>query len=268
MKQIAFIIFLVIAYQLSVFAQLPTPIIVQVQQSDKDVFDKILFAIQVLTLLALIAYVYKTWQIASASKTSAETSQSLIEISQKSIELSQGVLEEMKASRIQENSPYVIAYFDMPYGNSWTLFLVVKNLGKTAAKDVKLEFNPPLQTGWGNKISNFVLPFIKDGISSLAPAQEIRTPFDAITNYFNPKMVERLNGKLPIKYNITVSYSSFLEEKRINTEQKIDLSMFKDLAFLEQKGEQDLIKAIEVIADNSKRINKSFEELLRKTVDK
>jgi hypothetical protein len=262
MKKIIFIVLLIGCCNVSLLAQAqsPLPIVVQVQAPEKDLIDYVLFTIQALGVIGLFLYVYKTWQIASANKTSAEASQ-------KSIELSQSVLKEMKASRIQEISPHVIVYFDMPYGNSWIMFFVIKNIGKMPAKDIELVFNPPLQTGFGNKISDFDLSLTKDGISLLAPEQEIRTPFDAITNYFDSKMVKRLDGELPTKYEIEISYSNLFEEERICLKQIVDFSMFRGLSFLEEKGTKDLIKAVETISDSSKRIERSLGNLSDKIVE-
>lgn len=265
-------------FSLNILAQSSsTPIFIQ--QPNKDIFDYILFLVQLLGVFGLFLYVYKTWEIASANKKSAEMSQKAIEISQetielsrqsmefsqkeaqKSFELSQAVLEEMREARIQEILPHIVVYFDMPYGDSWIMFLIVKNTGKTAARNIEIVFNPPLQSGFGNEIHNFDISLIKNGISSLAPNQEIRTPFDAITNYFDSRLAKRLNGKLPTKYEITISYSSLFEEKRAITNQIIDFSMFKDLSVLQEKGKKDLIKAVETISESSKQMERSLESL-------
>ncbi|RJS85980.1 hypothetical protein CW713_00895 [Methanophagales archaeon] len=58
----------------------------------KEIVDIILAIVQIGTLIALIIYVIKTWQMASASK--------------KSTEISEEILKEMKESRDQEIAPY------------------------------------------------------------------------------------------------------------------------------------------------------------------
>lgn len=86
-----------------VFAQMPvqsgTPITVQIHSPGKDTIDYLLFAIQVITLIGLYIYVYKTWYIAVANEKSAQ--------------ISERVLSEMQATREQEIEPYVVAYFDI-----------------------------------------------------------------------------------------------------------------------------------------------------------
>lgn len=231
------------------------------EQPSKGFWDYLLIVIQVATLVGLLLYVYKTWQIASATREEAELSRKSTQLSQKSIELSQHVLEEMRAARGQEIAPQVLAYVDMPYGN-WVLFFVVKNVGRTSAKDIKFHFQPELQSGWGNRAHEFDISFLKNGISSLAPGQELRVVFDVMSNYFDGSAVKLLEGSLPSAYTVRVTYrGGLLPDELHSTEQVIDLSMFKDIGVLQEKGEKDLIKAIESLAQSSERIRRSLNEI-------
>lgn len=207
----------------------PTPIMIQVQPSHKDFMDYLIAAVQLATLIAVIVYVVKTWQIAAANR--------------KSVELSEGVLKEMRTARLQEIAPYVIVYLDMPYSNDWLMYLVVKNTGKSVAKDVRFKFDPPLVTGFtggGEGTKPFDIYLLTHGISLLAPGQEIRTPFDVHSNY--------TKDKLPTLYKVEVSYADGFQPDRTVYEQTLDLSIFNDLSVLQKKGEEDLIKAFEEIA--------------------
>ena len=67
-----------------------------------DIMSKlelITIIIQSLTFIALVFYVAKTWEMASATRESAK--------------LSENTLQEMRDARDQEIAPYVIAYFDV-----------------------------------------------------------------------------------------------------------------------------------------------------------
>src|SRR5262245_49326539 len=108
----------------------PTPITIQIQAPHKDLVDYAIAAVQLAALIALVVYVVKTWQIASANR--------------RSVEVSEAVLKEMRTTRFQEIAPYVIVFLDMPYSNDWVMYLVVKNTGKTVAKNVRFKFDPPL----------------------------------------------------------------------------------------------------------------------------
>ena len=164
----------------------------------------------------------------------------------------------MRAGRGQEIAPHVIAYIDMPYGG-WVLFFVVKNIGRTVAKEVKFDFEPPLQSGWGNRAHEFDVSFLKSGISSLAPGQELRVVFDAMTNYFDGSAVKMLEGTLPSAYTVRVTYRGGLRPDELHaSEQVIDLSMFRHIGVLQEKGEKDLIKAVESLAQSNQNIQRSL----------
>ena len=214
-----------------------TPIVIQTESPHKDLLDYLLAAIQLTTLIALVIYVIKTWQMAAASKRSAQ--------------LSEDILREMRATRLQEMAPYVVVYFDMPYSNDWVIYFIVKNTGKTVAKDIRFNFDPPLVTGFtstGEGTQPFDIYLLRDGIRLLAPGQEIRTPFDAHTDL--------IREKLPTVYRVEVSYSDGLQANRTVYEQILDVSIFNDLSVLQKKGEEDLIKAVETIASSTRELQR------------
>jgi hypothetical protein len=204
---------------------------------EKEIIDIILAVVQIATLIALIIYVIKTWQIASASK--------------KSTKVSEEILKEMKESRDQEVAPYVVAYFDIPYGKHW-IYLVVKNVGKSVAKNVKLEFEPPLKNSNVEKISDMHL--IKEGIGSIPPGYEIRTFFDSAISYFN-------KSELPLTYKVKISYSGGLRSDIRSAEQIMDLSAFKGLSFLDEKGMHELVKEVEKLVKHNDKISHKLEKI-------
>ena len=203
---------------------------------EKEIIAITLAIVQIATLIALIIYVIKTWQIASASK--------------KSTEVSEGILKEMKESRDQEVAPYVVAYFDIPYGMP-LIYLIVRNAGKSVAKDVKLEFQPPLKNSNGEAINN--IPFIKDGIGSIPPEYEIKTFFDTAISYFGKK-------ELPLTYTAKVSYSGGLWPATRNEEQIMDLSAFKSV-YINMKGMHELVKEVEMLVKYNNEIKKKLEKV-------
>jgi len=85
--------------------------------------------IQFLTLVALVVYVWKTWAMASATEKSAAASQA--------------ALQEMRATREAESKPYIICHFATSISGKY-LDLVVRNIGRTMAFDVVVQFNPPI----------------------------------------------------------------------------------------------------------------------------
>jgi len=210
---------------------------------EKEIMDIIILVAQVLTLIALVVYVIKTWHIASATKESAIVSQKM--------------LEEMKAGRDQEISPYVITYFDIAYGKR-LIYLVIKNIGKTVAKNVKLEFEPKLKNSTGDKIDN--TPLIKEGIGSIPPGYEIKTLFDSAISYFG-------NEKLPLSYVAKVTYTGGLQGEPRTTQQTLDLSAYKGLRFHDEKGIDELVKEIEKLVRYNEKISKELEKIAYNLAD-
>jgi hypothetical protein len=229
----------------------PTPIVIQIQPQSRDLMDFLLGIIQLLTLIGLIIYVVKTWQIASATKNAAEATT-------RSTELSQDVIAEMKAARTQGIAPQVVIYIDMPSGN-WALYLVAKNIGKSVAKDVHFGFDPPMMSGFGNEPHESEISFVKEGIRSLAPGQELRVFLDVIQNYFG-EMAKRLKPRLPTAYNVRVTYRGESQPDQIISEQVIDLSMFEGISHLEEKESKD-IQALKSLADSVKRMQHNLQNL-------
>lgn len=208
---------------------------------EKEIIDIILAAVQILTLFTLIIYVIKTWQIASASK--------------KSTEVSEKILKEMKESRDQEIAPYVVAYFDI---EGYLIYLVIKNLGKSVAKNVKLEFQPPLKNSKGEKISD--IPLIKAGIGSIPPGYEMRTFFDGVNSYFN-------KSDLPLTYKVKVSYSGGLRSGTRNIELIMDLSAFQNLGIREEKGMHELVEKVEKLVEHNGEIRQNLKKVANNLAD-
>lgn len=203
---------------------------------EKEIIDYILAIVPIATLIVLVLYAIRTGQIASASKRSAE--------------VSEGILKEMKESRDQEVAPYVVAYFDIPYGMPF-IYLIVRNAGKSVAEDVKLEFQPPLKNSNGEVIND--IPFIKEGIGSIPPECEIKTFFDTAISYFGKK-------ELPLTYTVKVSYFGGLWPATRKKEQIMDLSVFKT-AYIKVKGMHELVKEVEKLVTYNEEVKQKLEKV-------
>lgn len=123
-----------------------------------SVLEIIMFVIQLLSLVALVMYVIKTAEMAEGTRQSAQAMDRSVA--------------EMVEDRDQQIAPYVVAFFDHQT-DSPIFDLVIKNTGRTAARDVEIVFSPPLQTSLKNyDIEN--LAFIHQIIPTLPPEYEIR----------------------------------------------------------------------------------------------
>ena len=157
---------------------------------DPNTIQVALLIVQILTLVAIVLYVWKTWAMADATRKAAVASEK--------------TLSEMKLTREEESRPYVMIYFQSGLDGT-TVDLVIENIGKLPAKNVTFDFDKPLQQGdWNvhNRISES--PKFKDRIGLLPPNLEQREFFAGFIN---------LQG-LPSTYRVKINYTNPVNEKR------------------------------------------------------
>ncbi len=182
----------------------------------------LLLCIQIPTLVALIVYVLETRKMASATK--------------KSVEVAEKSLYEMREQRDAEIAPYVIAYLDAPGDINRQIYLVIKNTGKTVAKNVKINFDPPLQARYPELLQK-VLPL--DGIPSIPPDYEIKTIIDSLQAYKN-------SG--PMAFTVEVTYYGGISDKPREDKYYLDLMLFRGtVTSKEIEPPSDISKALQKI---------------------
>ena len=172
----------------------PTVIIVSQPSSYSDPLSVIAIfgiVVQAVTLGFIIKYVSDTAAMAKATRDSAKATQD-------SARAAENTVQEMKAAREEESAPFVVVYFNYIHSRYQSLYLVVENIGKSIARNIKLEFTPSLQVSQHNRdrIENNTL--LKNGIKSLVPNYKIPIPFDFLIPY--------IQANLPMEYTVTVTY--------------------------------------------------------------
>ena len=205
---------------------------------DSATQQTILFFVQIASLIFLIIYVVKTWEMASATRKAAEATE-------------KSVLE-MRETRDQETAPFVIAYFDVQTEAN-LIYLVVKNIGRTVATQVKLTFTPELRSSNDNRLLKEV-GFIKNGIESMPPNYEIRTLVDSSPAYFGKK-------ELPLKYNVEITYYGGVESNQRTNNQQLDLSANKGVSYVRNKTMDNLVDEIEKLTREIREIRSSTSDI-------
>jgi hypothetical protein len=158
----------------------------------------------------------------------------------------------MKEARDQEVAPYIVAYFDLPFSEH-VIYLVIKNVGKTLATKVRVEFEPKLI---GSQEEDFsTLPLIKDGIGSLPPESEIRTFFDTTMSVFGDQ------NKRPLTYRAKIRYFGGIKESERISEQILDLSAHKGLSWISRHGIHELVDRVERVARHTENISNELPKL-------
>lgn len=143
----------------------------------------------------------------------------------------------MIEAREEENAPYVLVYFNCEDSSKFTS-LIIKNIGTMPAKNIKIKFNPPIQSTYQEYLDKFSA--ITNGIPSLAPNQKIGTLLDFYPSYYE--------AKLPMTYKVTLTYSSGNKNKQHEDTQFADVSMYEGRMYVTEKGIPDLVKNTQAIA--------------------
>jgi hypothetical protein len=107
------------------------------------------------------------------------------------------------------------------------LFLFVKNIGTSLARDVRIAIDPPVKTSLDFDMDAIKM-FGDDGIPTLAPGKELRTLFDM--------GFRRHQAGLPLLYSVTITYTDDRGERKFSE------SMFLDI---DRKDIHDVYKAMD-----------------------
>ena len=205
-----------------------------------DTLDVIMFVIQLLSLIALVVYVIKTAEVAEGTRKSAEAMDRSVA--------------EMVEDRDQQIAPYVVIYFDNQT-DSPIFDLVIKNTGRTAARNVWIAFDPPLQTSLKNYDIE-QLAFIHQVIPTLPPDYEIRASVDVIKNVLNSET-------LPKQYHVKVSYLGGIKSSPREAEYILDLNVFNGILETHTRSLSDLTRAVEKISDKIDELARSTRDSIR-----
>ena len=203
-----------------------------------DTLEVIMFVIQLLSLIALVVYVIKTAEVAEGTRKSAQAMDRSVA--------------EMVEDRDQQIAPYVVVFFDHQT-DSPIFDLVIKNTGRTAARNVEIAFDPPLQTSLKNyDIEN--LAFIHQVIPTLPPDYEIRASVDVIKNVLKSETLPKL-------YHVKVTYLGGIKSNEREAEYILDLNVFNGILETHTRSLTDLTKTIEKISD-------TLEDLAKNSLDR
>lgn len=231
-----------LAYALSAFATptprstlvtTATPTVIVISQPSSYTDSLTLIAIiglvvQVVTLFFIIKYVRDTASMAKATRDSAKAAENTVQ--------------EMKEAREEEHAPFVVVYFDYIHSRYQSLYLVVENIGKSIARNIKFEFTPPLQVSQFNREQLEGNTLLKEGIKSLVPNYKIPIPFDYLMHY--------IRGQLPMEYMVKVIYQGNLSLPPVEFEYPLDLNHLNYIHFVTETGLGEIEQSLEQLANH------------------
>ncbi|MGF1472103.1 MAG: hypothetical protein ACFB50_10230 [Rubrobacteraceae bacterium] len=158
---------------------------------------------------------------------------------------------ELRETRIAQEQPQVIV--DADYGRAPLVSVVVRNIGKGAARNISFSFSDPMPISWNQGDSQIPtldkLPMFEEGIDFLAPGAEISTAWDSLISLNS--LLRELGLESGLK--ITSRYES-LAGDYYETLWTINPIRTASLSFGAEKGVEDIAKALKSIDKDFHRV--------------
>lgn len=158
-------------------------------------------------------------------------------------------VKEARRLRLEQAQPYVAVYLESAAADMAFVDLVVKNLGSTAAYDVEVSCDPPLQrTAGAEGFEAIHLPSI---FPTVVPNQEWRTFFDS--------GFDRVTSDLPKSYAVAVRFKERRGRKSVKhtLDYRLDLASFESRMWTENYGIHHVAKALRDIRGSMKKWSES-----------
>lgn len=147
-----------------------------------------------------------------------------------------GQVREARKLREAQERPFVVVGYEF---NSFLIYITIRNIGRTVARNVCIAFNKELQTtveGRSTELHNLYL--LKNGLKTFVPGQEIRILLDSFP--------DRVEAGLPMEYIATARYETH-DGKRLDPEEYfLDLGPYMDTA-VPDKNLDDLVREVQEI---------------------
>lgn len=185
--------------------------------------DWLLLALQVFTLVFLIIYVWKTWEMASATREAAAATAD--------------AAQEAHEARMDALAPGVVLYFDPT--EIHVAQIVIENVGRGTAYDVRFEFDSPLQCTLGKADPN---DFFRQALPIVPPGYRIIHTFDSWPQYFG--------AGLPVQYRVRVTYRGAESGGIYEMEHVLDTAPLKHRLEVRRKTMHDLVEQVERLGRN------------------
>ena len=177
--------------------------------------DWALLGLQAATLIALIVYVVKTWQMASATREAASATA--------------GILRAAEEARLEALAPRILIYFG---GEGSVADVNIVNVGAGTALDVTFVFDPPLRTSQKGRDP---MAFFQQPKTALPPGYRISHFFDVWHSYLNA------DPPLPRSYCVRIEYQGAENGRKYTAEHVLDTSAIENLVTVQPKTLDDVV---------------------------
>ncbi len=154
--------------------------------------------------------------------------------------------EDARRLREEEAAPYIVVDLAPGPTSRKLLQLNIENTGRTAARNVRLKFDPPLQQAAptsGYEIGNWSA--VRDGIRTMAPGRRIGTFFD--------NSVDLYHSQAPRLYRVQIDCQDIHGRQQPTLEYDIDLTHLFGAPYVEPLAMHDLVKSCRKIEETLAR---------------
>ncbi|MGH3082619.1 MAG: hypothetical protein ACRDNP_00910 [Gaiellaceae bacterium] len=138
--------------------------------------------------------------------------------------------------------PFVVV--DLDVQRAPFIQLVIANLGTTMARDVKFDFNPPLESALGAKRSSVPIADVslfKDGIPSFPPGKKLTVLFDDGR--------DRTSAGLPDKFQATIRYRGEPFGRQFEDRMTLDIGMYREWGAIRRKEVHEVAQEIQKLRE-------------------
>jgi hypothetical protein len=154
---------------------------------------------------------------------------------------------EARQLREAQAEPFVVVDFDVAPG-SQQIYLVISNIGKTAARDVRLRFDPELTSSFdddpGIVAPRDLKPF-REGIPSLPPRKRLPLMLDIF-----PK---RKPDEMPDVYRVHVEFYAPALKKRLEDDSVIDLGIYRNALHPVRRDTHDIHERLKELVTETRK---------------
>lgn len=137
--------------------------------------------------------------------------------------------------REEQTRPFVVIDITT---DDFLFFLTIENRGRTLARGLSFDVNPPFATSLDDQ-TFAQLSWFKTGIRSLAPGKKLSTLFDS--------SIQRDRKAMPDVYTVNVRYTDASGKHRFNEDQVLDLGVYWGMSRIKRKDVDDVHKALDAI---------------------
>lgn len=137
----------------------------------------------------------------------------------------------------QKSRPYVIVDFEF---RGQTIFLQIRNIGATMARDVRIKFDQPLVSSIERPRRIADSPLFREPIPMIAPGRRISVLFDTF-----PERNKRRN-EFPMQYGVTIEYEDADGKPYTDPLYPLDLDTYAE-AVVDPAGLAQLVAELKMV---------------------